>query len=132
VSEYVVDASVVINALGRKDAAATTVRRKIQDAVCHAPHLIDAEVGQVLRRGVHIGEIQEEAAITALTALPEIVDHRYPQAGQLASQAWKLRHRITFYDGLYVALAMVLDLPLLTSDRKLSKAGNLPCHVSVI
>ena len=46
--------------------------------------------------------------------------------------AWQSRHTVTFYDGLYVALATVLRVPLLTGDVKLSKAPGLSCVVELI
>ncbi|MFN2496527.1 MAG: type II toxin-antitoxin system VapC family toxin [Pseudonocardiaceae bacterium] len=131
-SEYVVDAAAAVSALGRKDAVGIAVHQRIAEATCHAPHLLDAEVGHVLRRGERAGEISEETARTALRALPEMIDYRYPHTGRLAERAWNLRHTMTFYDGLYVALAAALDVPLLTGDVKLSKAPGLSCQVMLI
>ncbi|MGH3870683.1 MAG: type II toxin-antitoxin system VapC family toxin [Pseudonocardiaceae bacterium] len=131
-SEYVVDATTVVSALGRKDAVGIAAHKRIAEATCHAPHLLDAEVGHVLRRGERIGEISAETAHTALHALPGMIDYRYPHTGRLADRAWDLRHTITFYDGLYVALAAVLDIPLLTGDVRLSKAPGLSCQVLLL
>lgn len=89
-------------------------------------------MGHVLRRGERAGEISDETARTALRALPEMIDYRYPHTGRLAQRAWDLRHTITFYDGLYVALAAVLDVPLLTADVELSEAPGLSCRVMLI
>jgi predicted nucleic acid-binding protein len=130
--EYVVDAAAAVSALGRKDAVGIAAHKLIAEATCHAPHLLDAEVGHVLRRGARAGEISEQTARTALRALPEMIDYRYPHAGRLAALAWELRHTITFYDALYVALATVLDMPLLTADVRLSKAPSLSCRVMLI
>ena len=131
-SEYVVDASVAVSALGRKDAVGLAAHKRIAEATCHAPHLLDAEVGHVLRRGERAGEISERTARAALRALPEMIDYRYPHTGRLAALAWDLRGTIIFYDALYVALAAVLDVPLLTADAKLSKAPGLSCRVKLI
>ncbi|MGH3824933.1 MAG: type II toxin-antitoxin system VapC family toxin [Pseudonocardiaceae bacterium] len=131
-SEYVVDASAAVSALGRKDAVGIAAHKRIAEATCHAPYLLDAEVGHVLRRGERAGEISEETARTALRALPEMIDYRYPHTGRIASLAWDLRDTITFYDALYVALATVLDVPLLTGDAKFSKAPGLSCRVTLI
>jgi predicted nucleic acid-binding protein len=132
VPEYVVDAAAAVSALGRKDAVGIAAHKLIAEATCHAPHLLDAEVGHVLRRGERAGEISEQTARTALRALPEMIDHRYPHTGRLAARAWELRHTVTFYDALYVALAAVLDMPLLTADVRLSKAPGLSCRVVLI
>lgn len=131
-SDYVVDASAAVDALGGKDAAGIALRSRINRATCHAPHLIDAEVGQALRRGVRRGEVKEETARTALRALANLVEHRYPHPGRMSTLAWELRDVVSFYDGLYVALATMLDLPLLTSDIKLTKAPGLPCRLELI
>lgn len=131
-AEYVVDAAAAVSALGRKDAVGIAAHKLIAEATCHAPHLLDAEVGHVLRRGERAGEISERTARTALHALPEMIDYRYPHTGRLTALAWELRHTITFYDALYVALATVLDMPLLTANIRLSKTPGLSCRVILI
>lgn len=130
--EFVVDAVAVADALTRKDAVGIALAQRITESTCHAPHLIDAEVGHVLRRVERLGEITEEVAVTGLRALATLIDERYAHTGWLAAEAWQLRHTVTFYDGLYVALAARLDMPLLTGDVRLSKAPGLPCRVEVI
>lgn len=131
--DYVVDASAAVDALGAKDAAGIALRSRITAATCHAPHLIDAEVGSALRRGLRRGDFEkEETARTALRALTRMIDHRYPHTARISDLSWELRHVVTFYDGLYVALATMLDLPLLTSDAKLAKAPDLPCRFELI
>ncbi|PKW15290.1 hypothetical protein A8926_2983 [Saccharopolyspora spinosa] len=86
----------------------------------------------MLRRQELGGQIEAEAATTALLAMKDLVDHRYPHAGRLSQAAWELRGAVTFYAALYVALAAGLDVPLLTADARLSRARKLPCKVEVI
>jgi len=44
--------------------------------------------------------------------------------------AWGLRDNFSFYDALYVALALMLDEPLLTIDARLARTGiDLPIEV---
>ena len=131
-SEYVVDASAAVDALSGKDAVGIALRARITQSTCHAPHLIDAEVGHTLRRAVYREEIKEETALTALHALPIIIAYRYPQSKEMTNRAWALRHTVTFYDGMYVALATVLGVPLLTADVRLSKAPGLTCPVELM
>jgi predicted nucleic acid-binding protein len=52
--------------------------------------------------------------------------------GALATAAWALRSNVTFYDGLYVALAVGLAVPLLTADERLSRAPGLGCAVELV
>lgn len=81
------DASAAVSALGRKDAVGIAAHKRIAEAICHAPHFLDAEVGHVLRRGERAGEISERTARTALRALAEMIDYRYPHTGRLAALA---------------------------------------------
>jgi predicted nucleic acid-binding protein len=42
----------------------------------------------------------------------------------LAREAWALREKVSLYDGLYVALATALAVPLVTADKRPSKAPD--------
>lgn len=86
----------------------------------------------MLRRLELTNALTAEQALTALRALPHLVDQFYPHDGPLGEQAWVLRGSITFHDALYTALAAGLDAPLLTADARLSRAPGLPCAVEVV
>jgi len=64
-------------------------------------------------------------------ALPALVVERFPH-GTLARAAWRLRHSMSYYDALYVALATRLGAPLLTMDKRLANAPGLPCSVELV
>src|ERR1019366_1056752 len=125
----VIDAWGMAVALLGKSPAAAALRRRLGAEVCHAPHLIDAEVGNVLRRHVLRGDLAAADAEALLHSSMPLVDHRHEMTGALATAAWALRDNVTFYDGLYVALAVALAAPLLTADERLSRAPNLDCAV---
>jgi predicted nucleic acid-binding protein len=129
--EYVVDASFAVTAFVRKDARGKAARQLLESVVVHAPYLIDAEVGSVLRRHERQQLVSEATAVVELRMLETLVDHRYAHCGWMAAQAWQLRHTVTFYDALYAVLAARLDIPLLTSDIRLTKAPGLPCRVEL-
>ncbi|OQO93972.1 hypothetical protein B1813_05540 [Saccharomonospora piscinae] len=130
-AEYVLDASAALQLL-LGPAGTTSPLELVPNADLHAPHLFDAEVGDVLRRKVTSGELDADWAASVVWALDALVDQRYPHAGVIGRQAWELRHRVRFYDALYVALAARLDLPLLTADLRLSRAHGLPCKVETV
>jgi predicted nucleic acid-binding protein len=130
--DYVLDASALVLALVGKTAAADSLRRRLPTMRRHAPHLIDAEVGNVLRRHEYSGRISDVEARTALTASRVLIEHRYPHLGPLADLAWTWRPDLSFYDALYVALAVQLDVPLITADAKLSRAPGLACEIELI
>lgn len=125
------DASVAVTALTAVDDRGLALQDRVATSVCHAPHLVDAEVGSVLRRRVAAGAIEAVTARSALLTLESLVTWRYPH-GPLALAAWELRSNLTFYDALYVALAARLGCPLLTADARLARAPGLPCGVEVI
>jgi len=58
-------------------------------------------------------------------------DHHFVHAG-LLDRAWQLRHNLSFYDGLYVALAEQLGTPLLTLDARLAKATAATAGIDVV
>jgi len=128
----VIDASGMVVALLRRSPEGTALRRRLGAEVCHAPHLIDAEVGNVLRRHVLRGDLAAADAEALLHSSVPLVDHRHEMTGALATAAWGLRGNVTFYDGLYVALAAALAAPLLTADERLSRAPNLNCTVEIV
>lgn len=131
-SDYVIDASALVLALVGKTDAADALRARLPEMRRHAPHLIDAEVGNVLRRHEQAGHISTREADTALRVAGLLIDDRYPHVGALARRAWSLRHNFSFYDALYVALASHLDVPLLTADTRLSRAPGLACRAELV
>lgn len=131
-SHYVIDASALVLALAGKSEGAQGLRDRLGGVRRHAPHLIDAEVGNVLRRHQRAALLDEQQAVQALRAASTLVDHRYPHTGTLGERAWQLRHQLSFYDALYVALAALLQVPLLTADARLSRAPGLPCQIELV
>jgi predicted nucleic acid-binding protein len=89
----------------------------------HAPHLIDLEIGQVLRRYVRSAVISAERGAEALSDLVDFPLTRYAHFVLLTS-IWEMRHDLTAYDAAYLALAEALDARLITRDRALARAGG--------
>jgi predicted nucleic acid-binding protein len=101
---------------------ALRIRQRLFDEVLHAPHLIDLEIAQTLRRLTQAGTLPSalaDAAITSLGQLPLIRYSHYP----LLQRIWSLRANVTPYDASYVALAEFLGAPLLTLDGRLARSG---------
>lgn len=118
----VLDASVLLELILRTPAATAMERRIFRpDETLHAPHLIDIEVAQVLRRYAMSSAIDEARGREALADLADFPLRRYSH-DLLLMRLWALRANLTAYDAAYVALAETLDAPLLTRDRRLAAA----------
>jgi predicted nucleic acid-binding protein len=127
----VVDASVVLDLLLR--AKAGPIERRLFDAgeTIHAPHLVDLEVAQVLRRHVAARRLRPDAGREALGVLAALGLRRWPHE-PLLPRVWALRANLSAYDAAYVALAEALRAPLVTRDSRLAAAPGLETHVEVI
>lgn len=121
----VVDASVLLEVLLRTGAAETIENRILapSESMC-APHLLDVEVAQVVRRYCLLGDMKSVRGAEALRDLADMPIERFPHTPFLP-RIWELRNNLTAYDAAYVALAETLGCPLLTRDNKLA---NCPIH----
>lgn len=128
----VVDASAVLETLLRTPNAEAVERRIFDPSeTLHVPHLLDVEVAQVLRRYAANGEIDGERGRGALADLVDFPLNRYRHEF-LLPRVWDLRHNLTAYDAVYIALAEALDAPLITCDRRLATAPGHRARVELV
>ena len=128
----VVDASALLEVLLLMPAAPAVERWLFETGqTLHAPHLIDVEAAQVIRRFAANGDVDAERGRAALADLVDFPLRRYPH-DFLLPRLWELRHNLTAYDAVYVALAEALDAPLLTRDRRLAAAPGHRAAVEVV
>lgn len=128
----VVDASALLEVLLRTSGAGSVEERLFAPGeTLHAPHLIDIETTQVLRRFAAGGEIDGARGRAALDDLADFPLRRYPH-DFLLPRVWELRHNLTAYDAVYVALAEALDAPLLTRDRRIAGAAGHRARVELV
>jgi predicted nucleic acid-binding protein len=127
----VVDASAMLDALLRPRSHTARARLFAEGESLHAPHVIDLEVVQVLRRLANAGEIEPARARAALDDLADAPVHRYAH-DILVQRIWELRHNLTAYDAAYIALAEELDAPILTRDRKLASAAGHRARIELL
>lgn len=97
----------------------------------HAPHLIDLEVAQVVRRLALNHDISANRADQALTDFQLLSMERHAHRPLLA-RIWQLRSTTTAYDAAYLALAEALGAALLTCDDKLARATGHSARVELI
>jgi predicted nucleic acid-binding protein len=128
----VVDASAVLEFLLRTEKGVRVQERMLDSGESlHAPHLIDIEVSQTLRRLVILKEI------TAARGKQALEDHvalhiKRAEHKDLLERVWSLRDSITAYDAAYVVLAEILDCPLITCDAKLARSHGHRARIELI
>lgn len=119
----VVDASAMLEVLLNTSASKRIADRLFAAGeTLHAPHLLDLEVAQVLRRYASSGEMEPQRGLQALEDLADLPVLRYPH-DLFLSRIWELRANLTAYDAAYVALAEALVAPLVTRDGALASRG---------
>ena len=128
----VLDASAAIEWLFQSPVGRKIDRRMFgASESLHAPHLIDVEVAQVLRRYVRDKTITAQRGQEALEDLRDLPLSRYPH-DFLIPRIWGLRATLTAYDAVYVALAELLGATLLTCDSKIAAAPDHDAKVVVV
>jgi predicted nucleic acid-binding protein len=128
----VVDASAVLDLLRRVPGAdAIEFRLLASGDTLHAPHLIDVEVAQAARRLGAARQLDESRGGQLLADLVAMPIRRYPN-GLLLDRVWALRDNLSAYDATYVALAEVLDAPLITRDGRLARTRGHKARIQLV
>ena len=125
------DASTVVLALGDDGPAGDAARERLSGERIIAPELLDVEVVAAWRRHEAGGCLDPRRAALARSDLRELPVDRVSHC-LLMERCWELRGNVTVYDAVYVALAELLDVPLVTADRRLANAPGVRCRVEVV
>lgn len=125
----VVDASALVESLVRDEPDAGLVLRLSEEEL-HAPHLLDVEVCHALRGLSLRREIAAGRAAAAVQDFGQLGLTRYPH-GPLRDRTWALRHTLSAYDATYIALAELLNIPLVTADRRLAGVPGTTAVIEV-
>jgi len=123
----VVDTSAIVGRLAA-DPPRDALAERLKGQLLHAPHLIDVEFLHVIRRMVARGQFAPARADAVRTDFSGLRITRYPHT-LLLDRMWELRDNLSAYDAAFVALSEALDVPLVTTDRRLASA---PGHHAVI
>lgn len=127
----VVDASVLAPALADDGPDGDAARARLRGQTLAAPELVDLESTSVIRRLSRAGHLDQRRAQLALMDLIELplrrVTHR-----PLLPRCWELRHNLTIYDAVYVAVAEALGVRLLTADARLANASGPRCEIELL
>jgi predicted nucleic acid-binding protein len=124
----VLDSSAAVDLLTSRESRDWVETRIADDPDVHIPHLLDVEVASALRQMVTRGAIEATDAQGALDDLADLDVARYPHV-ELLDRVWELRTHLSAYDGVYVALAEVLEAALVTTDARLARSHGHAAHI---
>ena len=128
----VLDASAAVEwLLVRSGADAVAARLRDPDVTVHAPSHLGVEVAAALRGLVLGRRASPERAALALGDLvaADVVLH---DPTPMLPRVWELRENLTAYDATYVALAEVLQAPLVTADARIARAPGLRTTIDMV
>jgi predicted nucleic acid-binding protein len=119
----VIDSSALVD-LVAQTARSPAVAQAVGATDMVAPDVVNPEVLSALMRMERIGELAPRRAVQAVDDLMDAPVRRFSTVPLLA-EAWTLRANVSAADACYVVLARILRCPLVTADRKLSRAPGL-------
>jgi predicted nucleic acid-binding protein len=125
----VCDASAVVALLLDGGADGRWVTSIISSADLAAPSLLGFEVANVIRRHELAGLVSTDQAAQAHGDLLDLEIEAWPYE-LLAGRIWDLRRNLSSHDASYVALAELLDAPLVTLDKRLRSAPDVRCAIA--
>lgn len=126
----VVDASAMVAILLDGGADGEWAATEVNGSHISAPALMPFETANIIRRSGQSGLVTLDAAAQAhADLLRRALDLWAYEA--LAERAWALRDNLTAYDASSVALAELLDVPLVTLDARMATAPGIRCEVRV-
>lgn len=82
--------------------------------------------GLALRQALDLDEAER-----SLQAAEDLVVERFAHP-PLKRRVWELGHSVSYYDGLYIALAEVLALELVTADARLARSDGPRCPIVIV
>lgn len=118
----VVDASAILEILSRTPKG-IQLEAALLERDLHAPHVIDLEVLNAVRRWERTGVIRPAETTEILNTFLAIRITRHIHT-PLMDSIWALRNNLTACDAAYLALAEVLDAELVTMDSGLRKTAT--------
>lgn len=127
----VIDASAMVDFLLGITPCSEVVEHALTQTPGAAPHLLDVEIAQVLRRFVRKNTLTSTRAMAAFSDLSSLRLTRY-EHGPLLNRAFELRDNVTIYDAVYLALAEALNAEFITRDKALKNVPECKAKVRVI
>ena len=128
----IVDASVIAHALVTPEEVGNLSRQLLeQSSQIVSPDCLYSEVLAALRKMWLRKTISDQVFLEAVNDL-KLMRIYTVDSVELLGRAYELRHNVGAYDAMYVALAEVLQCPLITSDVRLANAIGVRCEIELL
>ena len=118
----VIDASAWVDLL-LGEASGARVAARLEEHDLHAPAHIDLELLSAFRRIERSGVLTAAEVDIRLRTASDVPIRRHALA-DLADGAWQRRASLRISDAFYVELAVQLDVPVITTDRRLARVSS--------
>ena len=123
----VLDASAAVALLVDSGPAGEQIGQVLLQHEIAYPSLLQYEIASALRRLAASEAITSQLAKRSLRESTLLGGQPFEFA-DVTERVWELRHTLSAYDAAYVALAELLDVPLLTLDARLRAAPGTRCQ----
>lgn len=122
-SVYVIDASVAAKWFFEEEYSGSALNIFHSDHILHAPDFILLEIDNVICKRGKSGEITDSEGEEVRTSM-RLMPLRKHNLQLLMDTAFEIAclAGISIYDSLYIALAVRLDCPVVTADKRLYNA----------
>jgi predicted nucleic acid-binding protein len=124
----VMDCSALVELLATNGLLAFENNPELSECILLAPHLVDPEFLSAMRRGAITHPEQARDREQVILAFYQL-DIMRMEHEPLWGEAWRWRDNLSAYDAMYVALAHLLELPLVTADERLASVAARWCEV---
>ncbi|MFI9812052.1 type II toxin-antitoxin system VapC family toxin [Saccharothrix variisporea] len=108
----------------------TALAQRLLSGAAAAPELIDVELLGVVRRLNRKGTLTDDQAEFVLGNVRDMPITRTSHR-DLVRRCWEIRHTVSSRDAFFVALAELLDAPLVTCDGKLARSHGHDAAIEV-
>ncbi|MGH2961196.1 MAG: type II toxin-antitoxin system VapC family toxin [Solirubrobacterales bacterium] len=125
-----IDTSAVLEVIVTRDPDQRLVAHLDDDGDLHAPHLLDVEILHALRGHLRAGRLSIDRAADVRANFAELTISRYGHE-LLMERMWQLRDNLSAYDATFVALAELLEAPLVTCDARVAAAPGTAAEVQL-
>lgn len=124
----VCDASAVVALLLDSGEDGRWATGALSDVDLTAPALLRFEAANIIRHHELAAIVSSDQAAQAHADLLDLAIEQWPYE-LLAERAWELRGNLSSYAASYVALAELVDAPLVTLDKRIAGAPGVGCSI---